>query len=158
MDIANKILEQIAHHRAEILRLESALQVIMEMGGGGKSAKGQQPMITIRKITPEAQAQIEPPKKAPSQAPRKTGTDRLRDIEAKKRLRENVLDALSRGPMSTKAMIARFGPKKPNAADKQVFYALMYDLHQAGLVHREKNGQERIFSLVQQPQQMATAS
>lgn len=157
MDIADKILEQIAHHRAEILRLESALQVVMEMGGGGKSAKGQQPMITIRKITPEAQAQIEQPKKA-AQAPRKTGTDRLRDIEAKKRLRQTVLDALARGPMSTKAMIARFGPKKPDAADKQVFYALMYDLHQAGLVHREKNGQERIFSLVQQPQQMATAS
>lgn len=48
MDIVEKIREQIAQHRAEILRLESALEVIAEMGG--KSAKREAPLITVRKV------------------------------------------------------------------------------------------------------------
>jgi hypothetical protein len=159
MDIAEKILDQIAHHRAEILRLESALQVFVEMGGGGKAAKAAKPspMITIRKVAEPQHHQIEQPKKTP--ANRKTGTARLRDIEAKKRLREGVLELLGqRDAMSTKELIAQFGPKNPDQADKQVIYALMYELHQAGLITREKRGTERFFSLAHQQQPQLAAA
>lgn len=47
MDIAQQIREKIAHYRSEILRLESALEVIGEVTG--KPAKAEKPMITIRK-------------------------------------------------------------------------------------------------------------
>lgn len=152
MDIADKILEQIAHHRAEILRLESALQVVLEMGGGGKSAKGQQPLITIRKMVPMAQAQLEQPAAKPSKKDR----PRMQGLEEKKRLRDGIVLAIGKaGRMNSTQLIAKFGPKKPDKSDKQAIYAMMYELRQAGIVERDE---ERYFSLVQQPQQMATAS
>jgi hypothetical protein len=48
MDLIGKIRDQIAFHRAELLRLESALEVIAEVGG--KPAKASGPLITVRKM------------------------------------------------------------------------------------------------------------
>lgn len=162
MDIADKIMEQIAHHRAEILRLESALDVLIELGGKGVAGKGgkqQQPMITIRKMEHQPPARIE---KAPAPAPAKKKQplpikSRARGIEDKKRTREGIIEALSHGPLSTKELIDRFGPKNPDQADKQVIYALMYELRQAGIVERQNQGTTRIFSLAHPPQAMAAA-
>lgn len=49
VDIIEKITEQIAYHRAELLKLESALEVIAAVAG--KPIKAQTPMITVRKMT-----------------------------------------------------------------------------------------------------------
>lgn len=155
MDIAEKILDQIAHHRAEILRLESALQVFEEMSG--KSAKTKQsPMITIRRTVPQAQVEApktETPKAKKAALPIKS---RARGIEERRKLREGVLAALAEHEsMSTRQLITRFGPKNPDEADKQVIYALMYELRQAGIVTRSEKrgtGTERFFSLVHKPE------
>jgi hypothetical protein len=48
MDLIGKIRDQIAFHRAELLRLESALEVIAEVGG--KPVKAAGPLITVRKV------------------------------------------------------------------------------------------------------------
>lgn len=61
MDIAQKIADQIAYHRAELLRLESALQVIAEMGDKSAAKAAARPMITIRKTIDHQAA--EPAKK-----------------------------------------------------------------------------------------------
>jgi hypothetical protein len=65
MDVTEKILEQIAHHRAEILRLESALAVITEVTG--KPARKDAPMITVRRTVPVQEGRNAPTRRKASE-------------------------------------------------------------------------------------------
>lgn len=67
MDIVQKILEQIAHHRAELLKLESALEVIASVGDKSAAKAAQAPLITIRRTGGAPQLEHAPEKKPPLQ-------------------------------------------------------------------------------------------
>jgi hypothetical protein len=58
VDIIEKITEQIAYHRAELLRLESALEVIAAVAG--KPVKSNAPMITVRRSVPVPEGRKQP--------------------------------------------------------------------------------------------------
>jgi hypothetical protein len=137
MDITEKILEQIAHHRAEILRLESALDVIAQVSG--KPVKKDAPLITIRRTVP-TEASDPPPvqkkRKSPSPSARKTRSMQLSD---NRRARTLVLTALKNiGPALTRDLVAPVGFKP--GQDIQPLYQRLYELKRDGLAVKDEEG------------------
>ncbi|MDX0299595.1 hypothetical protein GOL31_02835 [Sinorhizobium medicae] len=117
MDIAHKIRDQIAHHRAEILRLESALEVIDEVTG--KPAKAEKPMITIRKtVDYDAPA-------APKQRPKPNRS-------ASRKLEGRIMDDLrANGPSHSRDVQKRLG------VEKKAVWNRLYAMKERGTIIRE---------------------
>lgn len=132
MDIIEKIQEQIAHHRAELLRLESALEVIAEMGG--KGAKKAAPMITVRKIIDHEADKPDKPKKKP--APRK------RHKETPTQIDEAVIAYLKQHGPSRSMDIG-----KTIKIDSHRLWSRLWSMSKRQLVRRDDN---QIYHLVQE--------
>jgi len=128
MDVTEKIKEQIAHHRAEILRLESALDVIGELSGR-PIKKDDAPMITIRRMVPaEQEGRQQPAKRAPVQRQKFKYTPA--EVEA-----AIVADIKANGP-SKSADIGKRVAEYTEGLDKRLWGSL-YALNKVGKVKRD---------------------
>lgn len=136
MDIIEKIQEQIAHHRAEILKLESALDVIVSVSG--KTSK-QAPLITVRRTIEHEAA----PKKA------KGGKNSKTDRERSKKLEAAILaDLLKHGPSRSRDIRDRLRSDTKTIANR------LYPMHKRGEILHREDGR---YSLVQQEGDASTA-
>lgn len=116
MDIAEKIRNQIAHLRAELLRLESALEVIGEISG--KPAKAEKPMITIRKTIDHQPA-------AEKQRPKQNRA-------ASKKLEARILaDLKAHGPSHSRDIQKRLG------IEKKPVWNRLYAMKERGAIIRD---------------------
>ncbi|MDX0262917.1 hypothetical protein GOC60_17195 [Sinorhizobium meliloti] len=122
MDIAQKIRDQIAHHRAELLRLESALEVIGEVTG--KPAKAEKPMITIRKTIDHDSAPPAEKKKRPK--PNRAAAKKLEAVI--------LADIVAHGPSYSAAITGRV------KADRKAIWNRLYAMHTRGALLRSKDG------------------
>lgn len=128
MDITEKILDQIAHHRAEILRLESALAVIGEVTGKPASRKDA-PMITIRRTVPaDQEGRQQPAKRAPVQRQKFKYTPA--EVEA-----AIIADIEANGP-SKSGDIGKRVAEFTEGLDKRLWGSL-YALNKVGKVKRD---------------------
>jgi hypothetical protein len=135
MDITEKILEQIAHHRAEILRLESALEVIAQVSG--KPIKKDAPLITIRRTVPAAHDDQPPVQMKPKRASPKPGTMKKRSMQLadNRRARITLLTALKAdGPALSRDLAVTIGFKA--GEDIQPVYQRLYELKREGLAEK----------------------
>ncbi|TAZ20721.1 hypothetical protein ELH77_19135 [Rhizobium ruizarguesonis] len=141
MDIIQKILEQISFHRAEILRLESALQVISEVGGGKVAGKAKEaPMITIRRTVPAVAADDPPPvQKKKRASPTPSQKSRSRSLADNRQLRGLLLTALkTHGPALSRDVAVTIGFKP--GEDIQPVYQRLYELKRDRLVEKGDEG------------------
>lgn len=129
VDIVQKIADQIAHHRAEILRLESALQVIAEMGDKSAAKAAEKPMITIRK-TIDHQAE-----EKPARRPRKKHKVTPTDIDA------GVIAYLRANGPSRSADIS-----KAVNCDPKRLWSRLWHLKKSGAISRDE---ANVYHLVQ---------
>jgi hypothetical protein len=134
MDITEKIMEQIAHHRAEILRLESALEVIAQVSG--KPVKKDAPLITIRRTVPVARDDQPPVQMKPKRAsPKPTMKKRSASLADNRHLRITLLTALkTNGPALSRDLAVTIGFKA--GEDIQPVYQRLYELKRDGLAEK----------------------
>jgi hypothetical protein len=122
MDIVQKLRDQLAHHRAEILRIESALELIGEVTG--KPAKAERPMITIRKTIDHHEATA-PEKKRP----------KPNDRAAAKKLEAAILAVIAaHGPCSSRDITSRV------KADRKAIWNRLYAMNARGALIRDEGG------------------
>lgn len=123
--VIQKIADQIAFHRAEILRLESALEVIGEMGG--KPAKAQAPLISVRKVInhEEEAAPKRQVKRRPSLNMAKTRDFILADLK-------------TNGPAKSAEIAKRLSIPKD---DRKRYWQTLHDMtHNRGMIWRDAEG------------------
>ncbi|MGO8241280.1 hypothetical protein ACC806_34650 [Rhizobium ruizarguesonis] len=140
MDIIQKIQEQISFHRAEILRLESALEVISEIGGGKSAGKPKEtPMITIRRTVPAIAADPPPVQKKKRASPTPSQKSRSRSLADNRQLRGLLLTALkTHGPALSRDVAVTIGFKP--GEDIQPVYQRLYELKRDRLVEKGDEG------------------
>lgn len=116
MDIVQKLRDQLAHHRAEVLRIESALELIGEVTG--KPAKAEKPMITIRKT-------IDHEEEAPKQRPKPNRV-------ASKKLEARIMaDLRAHGPSHSRDVQKRLG------VEKKPVWNRLYAMKERGAIIRD---------------------
>lgn len=130
IDVIQKIADQIAHHRAEILRLESALQVIAEMGDKSAAKAVEKPMITIRKNIDHEAAATKPPH--PTKG-RKIDKSAIQKFEARV-----LADLQANGASHSRDIGARL------RADKKKIWNRLYSMHKSGMIIRSGDGLYRL--------------
>lgn len=143
MDITEKIQEQIAHHRAEILRLESALEVIAQVSG--KPIKKDAPLITIRRTVSPAPDLQPPVQMKPKRISPKPTTTKKRSMQLadNRRARITLLTALKTGgPALSRDLAVIIGFKA--GEDIQPVYQRLYELKRDGLAEKGDDNHYRV--------------
>jgi hypothetical protein len=124
MDVIQKIADQIAFHRAELLRLESALEVIAEMGG--KTAKAEKPLISVRKVSQV----IDHEPKSPTRKRASLNTAKVREFI--------LADLKANGPAKSKDIAKRLSIPKD---DRKKYWQTLHDMtHNRRVIWRDAEG------------------
>lgn len=122
-DYLAQIEAELVHHRAEITKLEIALEVVKRLDKKPAKAEKPKPLFTVRKTSGATMTKHD-------------------DLPSAAESRQTVLDFLAQGPMTSGDINDRLGYSVKY--QKQRVYSTLNGFMQAGIVERDEEGLHRL--------------